>query len=358
MTRSTLPILAVLALAAARPAAAVVNCEPFGTVNVSGKAYVVQNNRWNPAATGQQCIDVNETTGAFTVSTANNSVPTNGAPASYPAIFKGCHWGNCTNNSGLPLQVSNIGTASSSWNVTMAAGTYNVAYDLWFNTTPTTTGQPNGTELMIWIGSQGSIQPIGSQVGTVTLAGATWQVWIGNSGWNVISFRRTSNATSVNLDLKPFINEAVARGQLQRSWYFIAAEAGFELWQGGAGVRSNSFSFSASPGGNPQPTPTPGPTPTPVPTPGPTPSPGGGLTTQVVVTNDFGTGYCADLRVRNGGTAAVEWVVTFTIQGRIYNIWNATHTQSGSSVTARGVSWNRILQPGQTTSGVGFCANR
>ena len=34
-----------------------------------------------------------------------------GAPATYPSIFKGCHWGQCTANSGLPIQVSNLGSA-------------------------------------------------------------------------------------------------------------------------------------------------------------------------------------------------------------------------------------------------------
>jgi hypothetical protein len=279
MKRFELALLAGLTLAAAQPALAVVTCEPFGTVNVNSggtKTFVVQNNRWNTAATGQQCIDVNTSTGAFTVTQADGSVPTNGAPKSYPSIFKGCHWGNCTNNSGMPIQVSNIGSATSSWNVTLAGGTWNAAYDIWFNTTPSTSGAPDGLELMIWIASQGSIQPIGSQVGTVNIGGATWQVWVGNAGWRVISFRRTSNATSVSLDIRPFINEAIARGQLQSNWYLIAAEAGFEPWSGGAGLRTNSFSFNVSSGPNPQPTPTP--TPTPGPTPTPTPPPSGGAT--------------------------------------------------------------------------------
>ena len=39
---------------------------------------------------------------------------------------------------------------------------YDVAYDIWFNQTPATNGQPNGAELMIWLNHNGSVQPFRS----------------------------------------------------------------------------------------------------------------------------------------------------------------------------------------------------
>jgi hypothetical protein len=47
-----------------------------------------------------------------------------------------------------------------------------------------------------------------------------------------------------------------------------------------------------------------------------------------------------------------------TIEGTIYDFWNFTFTRSGNQITAQGVSWNRTLQPGESTHDVGFCANR
>src|SRR5256885_8769615 len=41
---------------------------------------------------------------------------------------------------------------------------YVAAYDIWFNTTPTATGRPDGAELMIWLKRTGGIQPAGSKV--------------------------------------------------------------------------------------------------------------------------------------------------------------------------------------------------
>jgi cellulose 1,4-beta-cellobiosidase len=96
----------------------------------------------------------------FTVTEASFNVPTNGSPASYPSIYKGCHWGNCTNRSGLPVQVASMPTVTRNWSTTEAAGIHDVAYDIWFNQTPTTSGQPNGAELMIWINEAGA-QPAG-----------------------------------------------------------------------------------------------------------------------------------------------------------------------------------------------------
>ena len=83
---------------------------------------------------------------------------------------------------------------------------------------------------------------------------------------------------------------------------------------------------------------------------------GTGVTPSVAVTNDWGTGYCATLTVTNNTASAVTWQVTFAVRGTINNLWNGTFTQSGGSATVSGVSWNAVLQPGQSTNSVGFCA--
>jgi len=52
----------------------------------------------------------------------------------------------------------------------------------------------------------------------------------------------SSGHTSVNnLDLGPLAADAVARGYMPSMWYLIDVEAGFELWQGGAGLAANSL---------------------------------------------------------------------------------------------------------------------
>ncbi|MEV4169298.1 cellulose binding domain-containing protein [Nonomuraea sp. NPDC049709] len=246
--------LLAMGLFAAPAQAAPVLCEKYGSASIQNGRYIVQNNVWG--ASTAQCIDINQN-GGFTVTQAAHNNSTSGAPAGYPSIYAGCHYANCTTGSNLPMQASAGGFAGLRSSVSMtypSSGTYNASYDLWFDPTPRTDGQNTGAELMIWLNRQGSIQPIGSQVGTANLAGATWQVWYGNIGWNVISYVRTSPATSLDFTIDTFYSDVVSRGYGQRSWYLTSVQAGFEPWIGGTGLAVNSFSFGSG-GGTTDPTP-------------------------------------------------------------------------------------------------------
>ncbi|MBB6118301.1 endo-1,4-beta-xylanase [Nocardiopsis algeriensis] len=94
--------------------------------------------------------------------------------------------------------------------------------------------------------------------------------------------------------------------------------------------------------------------PGPDPDPDPDPEPGdGSCDVDYTVVNQWGQGAVVDVTVRNTGDAAVNgWRLTWTQPSgeRITNAWNATVSQSGSSVTAEGVSWNGTLAPGASTS--------
>src|SRR5215469_4772513 len=225
---------------------------------VEGSTYTVENNEWGSSA--PECITTDGSTD-FTV--ANSSIANGpfGAPGGYPATYKGCHFGACTQGSGFPIQVSDIHarTVTTSWSTSQPGGSsdYDVAYDIWFNQTRKTGGQPNGTELMIWLNHNGHVQPFGSKVASnVSIGGRGYNVWFGKQAWNTVSYTMTTGTTAVsNLDLQPLIADAVSRGYISTSWYLIDVEAGFELWQGGAGLASNSFSVNVAGGGRPSPGP-------------------------------------------------------------------------------------------------------
>lgn len=333
----TATIAAAMLGASPAHAATVTTCSGSSTTALQGGSYNYQQNEWNSSA--QQCANVNTDTGSWSITQANFNLPTNGAPATYPSSYKGCHWGTCTSGSGLPIQVSQLASATSSWSTNQVpSGAYDVAYDIWFNSTPTTSGQPDGTELMIWINSRGGVQPFGSQTGTANLAGYSWNVWTGNqTSWKIISYVLQGGATSVsNLDVKALINDAVARGSLNPAHYLIDSEAGFEIWQGGQGLGTNSYSFAATQGGNPPP-----------------PPPSGGCTASYHVDNDWGSGFTATVTVTNAGSATSHgWTVKWTWPGgqQVSNSWNASLTQSGQAVTATNASYNGTLNPGASTT--------
>jgi hypothetical protein len=233
----------VVALITASPAAQadVLICDQYGTTTQG--SYIVQNNRWGTSAT--QCIDVGGS--GFRITRADGSVPTNGAPKSYPSIYNGCHYSNCSPGTSLPRQIGSINNAPSSISYNYGGdGVYNASYDIWLDPTPRTNGV-NQTEIMIWFNRVGPIQPIGSQVGTANVGGRSWQVWTGSNGANnVISFIAPSALNSWSFDVMDFVDETVRRGMAGDNWYLTSVQAGFEPWQGGAGLGVNSFSASVN----------------------------------------------------------------------------------------------------------------
>ncbi|WP_328835351.1 GH12 family glycosyl hydrolase domain-containing protein [Streptomyces europaeiscabiei] len=313
-------------------------CQPFGSTTIQGR-YVVQNNRWGTSAT--QCIAVTDS--GFRITQADGSVPTNGAPKSYPSVYNGCHYTNCSPGTKLPAQLSTISSAPTSISygyVNDAA--YNASYDIWLDPTPRTDGV-NRTEIMIWFNKVGSIQPIGSPVGNATVAGREWQVWTGSNGSNdVLSFVAPSAITSWTFDVMDFARQAVSRGLAQNNWYMTSVQAGFEPWQNGAGLAVNSFSSTVNTGSSGDP--------------GGPGGPGGPSGCKVAYgTNVWQGGFTADVTITNTGSSPVSgWKLAFTLPSgqRITNAWNANLSGSSGAVTASNVAHNgEVAAGGQTTFG-------
>lgn len=220
-------------------------CSRMAVVPLDSGIYNFQMNEFN--STLAECAFVNGV--GFKITTANFNTATNGAPATYTSLYRGCHWGSCTSSNPFPIQESNLASATTSVTLTQPSGFANdAAYDIWFNQTSTTSGQPNGTEIMIWLNHQGSIQPFGTNVGSVRINGAQYEIWTGKqSSWLIVSYVPTTPVSAVtNMNLLPFFADAVARGSLEPSWWLIDVEFGFEIWKGGLGLAASSFSVSAA----------------------------------------------------------------------------------------------------------------
>lgn len=265
-------------------------CDKTGSMAVSGGKYIVQNNEWGDSI--PQCIDVSDD--GFKVTTGWHDVGTGGAPAAYPSIYAGCHYGNCSSGNGLPLQVSSFANPQSSVDFSTADGQWDAAYDLWFDTNPYPAGQNNGAEIMIWANHSGPPSPAGSKVGTVWLEGANWDVWKGrfgdngSIGWNVVSYVRQQPTIAISVSIKDFTTDSIARGYMSPAWYMTSVQFGFEPWVGGPGLAVNSFSYTSNGSGGGG-------------------GGGGGGTPGTIVGQ--GSGRCLDLKDWGaaGGTAVQLW---------------------------------------------------
>ncbi|MFE7231679.1 cellulose binding domain-containing protein [Streptomyces sp. NPDC001231] len=303
-------------------------CDAFGTTTIQGR-YVVQNNRWGSDAA--QCITVTDS--GFRINRADGSAATNGAPKSYPSVYNGCHYTNCSPGTALPARLDTISSAPTSISYSYVSdAVYDAAYDIWLDPTARKDGV-NRTEIMVWFNKVGPIQPVGSQTGTATVAGRSWQVWSGSNGSNnVLSFVAPSAITSWNFDVMDFVQQAVTRQLAQSNWYLTSVQAGFEPWQNGTGLAVTSFSSEIRTGGNGG------------------GNPGGQAACSVTyATNVWQGGFTADVTVRNTGSAAVDgWQLGFTLPSgqRVTSAWNATVNPSSGAVTATALSHNTRIAPG------------
>jgi hypothetical protein len=262
---SGLLLLPHLVQALPKPPAATLSktstCTTRGTSSVGGGSYIVQSNEWN--STAAECLS-RDGSPDFQVTSASIDNATDGAPGGYPSIYMGCHWGNCTaKQNGLPRQVSTFSSHSSSNPLTSVITTqpggssvYDVAYDIWFNQSSSSSGQPNAEELMLWLNHNGSVQPFGSRVATASIDGTGYAIWEGrqqSSGisWNTVSYVMQNPATSLSaLNIGDLAEDSVSRGYMTSSDWLIDVEMGFELWAGGQGLAVDAFSVAPD-GGSP-----------------------------------------------------------------------------------------------------------
>ncbi|WNI16839.1 glycoside hydrolase family 9 protein [Actinacidiphila sp. ITFR-21] len=85
---------------------------------------------------------------------------------------------------------------------------------------------------------------------------------------------------------------------------------------------------------------------------------GTGCPITYTVTNDWGTGFQADVKITDTGATPVNgWTVTWTFGAdqQVGNAWNGTLTQSGQTVTARDAGYNATIPPGGSVV-IGFTA--
>ncbi len=212
-----------------------------------GKSYIIQNNNWGNSGSGQT-ISYTNNTFKITATTGNGS----SAPASFPSIYIGANGQiasgtfSTSENDNLPIQVSAIKSVQTSfaWSGGSGGKDFNATYDVWFASSKPAAGSYNDAVsgfVMVWLHKPSNHQPIGSIVRTASIAGQTWNVWVGPRGTAavgtdganrpVVSYVAQSDVSSLTFDLNLFIKDAAANG-IQSGWYLTDVFAGFEIWTG------------------------------------------------------------------------------------------------------------------------------
>jgi len=169
----------------------------------SGNGYECLNNLWGDqaATSGSQCTYVDGPSGngvkwrtTWTWQGGQNNVK------SY------AYCGRMLTKGRLISSISSMKT-SAAWTYNTDSIRANVAYDVFTAADPNHANSGGDYELMIWLARIGDIYPIGKSTTQVTLAGHSWDLWIGMNGdMKVFSFVAPSPVNSFNADVKEFFN--------------------------------------------------------------------------------------------------------------------------------------------------------
>jgi len=191
-----------------------------------------------------------------------------------------------------------------------------------------------------------------------------WPLVIGEFGWRF-------NAGEV--DHETILAEAQARrlGYLGWSWSgnsdpILDMATNFDpsrlttwgqrIFNGANGIKATAKEatiFGGGPTATPSVTPTGTPSATPSATPTTTPTAGGRTCAATYsIVGQWQGGFQGDIQVTAGSSAISGWTVTWTFANgqTVTQTWNATVTSSGSTVTARNVSYNGSLGAGASTN--------
>ncbi|KAK3658746.1 Endoglucanase-1 [Elasticomyces elasticus] len=134
--------------------------------------------------------------------------------------------------------VSQYSTISSTtkWSLSNSNVNADVSYDLFTSANINHNTYSGDYELMVWLGKYGNIQPIGSQIGTVTVGGQSWNLWAGGSSAQYTYSFVAANGpiTSFSGDFKPFFTYlANSHGYPINTQYLIDLQFGTEPFTGG-----------------------------------------------------------------------------------------------------------------------------
>ncbi|KAK3070668.1 Endoglucanase-1 [Teratosphaeriaceae sp. CCFEE 6253] len=194
-------------------------------------AYSVNNNLWGEgaASSGSQTTVVDSASGSgvawhttWTWQGANTQVKSY-ANSGYTFTKK------------LVSQVNSIQTTAK-WSLSNSNVNADVSYDLFTSANINHNTYSGDYELMLWLGKYGSIQPTGSQIGTVTIDGISWNLWAGGSSSQYTYSFVAANGpiTSFSGDIKPFFTYlASSHGFPITTQYLIDMQFGTEPFTGG-----------------------------------------------------------------------------------------------------------------------------
>ncbi|GAA2615093.1 cellulose binding domain-containing protein [Paractinoplanes durhamensis] len=186
--------------------------------------------------------------------------------------------------------------------------------------------------------------------GVEYLQGGSWVTakMNGDMGQSYVIGGTASGSSSFQIRVRDVNNQLINNGRVYN--FALPTVCGTQCSQAWT-----TASYSTSDGGVSTTSPTPQTTtssPNPSPSVTTTPPATGACTATSAVTGSWNGGFQSNVTVKAGSTAITGWTVQWTFTGgeTIGQMWSASYTTSGNTVTAKNVSWNGTLAAGASTS--------
>ena len=224
-------------------------CQAGQHIHVDGPwgRYVLKNNDFYPHA-APICITHYRTGPDFAVTSSRANAQGSESDA-YPNIFAGCSYNTCAHHTGLPARVFSMNHPWISYYAKMKnRGKYDANVDMWLSRHKQKTGIVTGAEVMIWM----KTHRFGEPAANVKVDGIHWHLvhWTTRSltdpsiTWPLIIFRAVPARGYVHrLPILPFLKVLKHLGLVHKGYWLDSVHAGFEIWDGGKGMRLQWFRF-------------------------------------------------------------------------------------------------------------------
>lgn len=213
-------------------------CEQYGQAESNG--YYANNNKWGAnLGSGSQCLSVDQmTTGGVSWSVDWTWSGNDDMTKAYP------YAGRTLTDKKLVSAITSI-PSRADWGYSGEAIRANVAYDMFTSADAAHDTSSGDYEVMVWLGNDAKLWPIGTAGAVVQVAGKEWTLWDGfNGAMHVYSFVATSDQNSVDFDVKEFFDYLRDnKGYPADSQYLTTLQLGTEPMTGGpATFQVNWFS--------------------------------------------------------------------------------------------------------------------
>jgi hypothetical protein len=166
----------------------------------------------------------------------------------YPqTIFGWKPWnGGSSSHERLPIRLLDVQSFRLDYSVEIDAhGKHNLATALWLTRSGRTSADPNPADISadvnIW--SEGfEFDPLGTKIGEVSIDGTTFEIWhaadmgdasaANSNRWTHVVYRAKVAQHSASLDIKKFLDDALARKLISAEHFVSSIELGNEVMSG------------------------------------------------------------------------------------------------------------------------------